>query len=61
MDRGLHILVVVAGSDSESDLEVRWNEGDNVVNFYLDGKLVFSGDWDGNFKQLFKCLLKEVK
>jgi len=37
------------------------NDGDNVVNFYLDGKLVFSGDWDGNFKQLFKCLLKEVK
>ena len=61
MDRGLHVPVVVESKGNDSDLEIRWNQGDNVVNFYLDGKLVFRGDWDGNFKQLFECLLKEVK
>ena len=60
MDRGVHIQVVIPEKNDASDLEIRWDEGSNVIECYLDGNIIFSGDWDGNFKQLFEQLLKEV-
>jgi len=47
------LLTEVCKQDGNSHiLEVR-NVGD-VLEFYLDGKEVFSGDWTNNFLKVFK-------
>jgi len=61
MDKGIHTPVVLQGNPDNHEIEVRWEEGSDVIDFYLDGKQVFGGDWTGNFKKLFEALLKEVK
>jgi len=61
MDKGIHTPVVVKGDSEDHEVEVRWEEGNDVIDFYLDGKQVFGGDWTSSFKKLFEALLKEVK
>ena len=52
MDRGIHTLVVVKSDSEDHEIEVRWEEGSDVIDFYLDGKQVFGGDWTSNFKKI---------
>lgn len=47
--------VVITDEDNKV-LEVR-NVGE-VLEFYLNGKLLFSGDWTGNFMKVFKRALE---
>ena len=49
-------LVCLPDEDKQQELEIR-NIGD-VLEFYLDHKKVFSGDWSGNFLEIFKRALK---
>jgi hypothetical protein len=58
--RGVHTKVVVPDVDVDVDLEVVCLKDDDVLEFYLDGKKVFSGDWSGNFRKLFEILLEEM-
>lgn len=49
-------LVCLPDEDKEQELEIR-NIG-NVLEFYLNHKKVFGGDWSGNFQEIFKRALK---
>ena len=51
MDKGIHTPVVVKGDSEDHEIEVRWEEGGDVIDFYLDGKQVFGGDWDTQFQK----------
>jgi hypothetical protein len=50
---GIETEVLVPESDETHTLTVRCYEMD-VVEFWLDGKKVFSGDWSGNFKAVIE-------
>ena len=54
MDEALITIVVIPeeGNENGDSLEVR-NAGD-VLEWRLNGRLLFRGDWDGNFLELFK-------
>ena len=47
--------VVIPDKEDNGKLEIRYTS--DVLEFYLNGKLVFSGDWQGNFNGLFKRAL----
>ena len=48
--------VVEKKHDKTVEVEVRFD--DECLEFWLNGTLLFSGDWDGNFKELFKRALE---
>lgn len=50
MDEAL--ITIVVSKDDTVTLEVR-NVGD-VLEWRINGKLIFSGDWSNNFLELFK-------
>lgn len=52
------ITIVVPAKDSENDVELEIRNIGDVLEFYLDGKKIFSGDWFGNFQQVFKRALE---
>jgi len=43
--------IVTPEDDDEHTLEMRYQ--DDVLEFYVDGKKRFSGDWIGNFRAVF--------
>jgi len=43
--------VILVDDDDEHRLEV--NCEDDVLEFRIDGKVVFKGDWTANFRELF--------
>ena len=47
--------VVIPDEEDNGELEIRYTS--DVLEFRLNGKLVFSGDWQGNFHGLFKRAL----
>ena len=51
------ITTVLDSAEDTVELEIRNNGGD-VLEFYLNRKLIFSGDWDGNFLQIFQRALE---
>ena len=57
--KGVHTKVVVPDVDDEADLEIHYEE-DDVLEFYVNGKKLFSGDWTDNFLEVFTILLKEL-
>ena len=48
--------VVESDEGDNSELQIRYTS--DVLEFYLNGKKIFSGDWSGNFEPLFKRALK---
>jgi hypothetical protein len=57
--KGIHTRVIVSNDDEDDvDLEIRYLN--DVLEFYVNGKKVFSGDWTSNFMQVFTILLKEL-
>jgi len=56
--KGVHTKVVMPDSDIEADLEIHYEN--DVLEFYVNGKKLFSGDWTNNFLQVFTILLKEL-
>jgi len=50
------LITPVVKGDATLELEIRLE--DDVLEFRLNGKLVFAGDWEGNFKEVFKRALK---
>jgi hypothetical protein len=56
-DEGIHTPIVTSDNE-DHDLEIRL-ENETCLEFYLDGKKVFGGDWDGNLRQLFELALKK--
>lgn len=53
---GEALITPVVKGDETLELEIRYE--DDVLEFLLKGKLVFAGDWEGNFKDLFKRALE---
>ena len=52
-------IIVVDGRDDhcdEKELEIAYDA--DVLDFFLDGQLLFGGDWLGNFKQVFERALE---
>jgi hypothetical protein len=49
--KSVHTEVLSPESDDEHTLEIMYF--DNILEFYLDGELIFSGDWLGNFRNVF--------
>jgi len=56
--KGIHTKIVIPNVNSEADLEIRYE--DDVLEFYVNGKKLFSGDWTNNFLEVFTILLKEL-
>jgi hypothetical protein len=56
--KGIHTKVVMPDSGNEADLEIRYEN--DVLEFYMNGKKLFSGDWAGNFMLVFTILSKEL-
>ena len=57
--KGIHTKVVMVDKDEdEADLEIRYEN--DVLEFYVNGKKLFIGDWTGNFLEVFTILLKEL-
>jgi len=56
--KGIHTKIVIPNVDSEADLEIRYEN--DVLEFYVNGKKLFSGDWTDNFLEVFTILLKEL-
>jgi len=56
--KGIHTKIVIPNVDSEADLEIRYEN--DVLDFYVNGKKLFSGDWTDNFLEVFTILLKEL-
>ena len=56
--KGIHTKIVIPDVDGEADLEIRY--GNDVLEFYVNGKKLFSGDWTDNFLEVFTILLKEL-
>jgi hypothetical protein len=56
--KGIHTKIVIPNVDSEADLEIRYEN--DVLDFYVNGKKLFSGDWADNFLEVFTILLKEL-
>ena len=53
MDESLITIVVDAEDKNDAELEVRFVD-DDVLEWRLNGKLIFAGDWSNNFLLLFK-------
>jgi len=56
--KGIHTKIVIPNVDSEADLEIHYEN--DVLEFYVNGKKLFSGDWTNNFLEVFTILLKEL-
>ena len=56
--KGIHTKIVIPNVYSEADLEIRYEN--DVLDFYVNGKKLFSGDWTDNFLEVFTILLKEL-
>jgi len=56
--KGIHTKIVIPNVNSEADLEIHYE--DDVLEFYVNGKKLFSGDWTNNFLEVFTILLKEL-
>lgn len=50
------IIMKVVVKHNEKELTIRW--GDDVLEFMLDNKKIFSGDWSHNFEIVFKRALE---
>lgn len=59
MDEKISTEVVTddISKNGESNLEII-NDGNDVLTFKLNGKVIFSGDWENNFKKVFKRALE---
>jgi hypothetical protein len=53
--------VLIPNSETASRLEIVINGNLDVIEFWLDGKLLFSGDWAGNLKEFFAKALDKWK
>jgi len=51
---------VIVG-EGEKELSFEYDEIDNIMWIYLDGKNICSEDYDENFKQVFKKILEKWK
>jgi hypothetical protein len=56
---GLVTRVVLPNSDDDAELTITFQN--DVVEFHVNGKLVFSGDWTANFQEVFEVALKKWK
>jgi len=56
--KGIHTKIAIPDVDSEADLEIHYEN--DVLEFYVNGKKLFSGDWTDNFLEVFTILLKEL-
>jgi hypothetical protein len=56
--KGIHTKIVIPNVNSEADLEIHYEN--DVLEFYVNGKQLFSGDWTNNFLKVFTILLKEL-
>jgi len=52
------IIIPVMHPKDEEEHELRIEYEDNVLSFNLDGKLLFDGDFNGNFKETFERALE---
>ena len=50
------LITPVVKGDETPDLEIRYEN--DCLEFRLNGKLLFAGDWTGNFKEVFKRALE---
>jgi len=50
------IITEVCIGDNNGELQIRYS--DDVLEFYLDGKEIFGGDWTNNFANIFKRALE---
>ena len=51
------ITEICSPTDNEThELTIRYK--DDVLRFFIDNKEVFTGDWTGNFLEVFKRALK---
>ena len=44
------VKISIVVGDDEKDFEIRKTKAWDVVEFYLDGKKICSGDWFGNIR-----------
>ena len=52
MDESLITEVIIPDENKDAELEIK-NVG-NILEWRINGNLIFSGDWDGNFLEVFK-------
>lgn len=50
-------VVLDSGEWQEKELAVT-KRNSNIVDFYLDGELIFSADWQGNMREVFRDCLR---
>jgi len=53
------IKTKVLVGEGEKELSFEYDEIDNIMWIYLDGKNICLEDYDGNFKQVFKKILEK--
>jgi len=56
MDEALITEIALPDSEEKAELEMR-NIGD-VLEWRVNGNLIFSGDWRGNFLEIFMRAIK---
>ena len=52
---------VLTNDDNEHTLEIIREDDEDVIEFWLDGEKVFSGDWSPNFGVVFSKALEMWK
>ena len=57
VEKAIITQVVIPNKDDSVELQIR--RDDEVLTFILDGKRIFSGDWDNNLKEVFKEALQD--
>jgi len=56
-DESVFLKVVLPNKDDEATMEIRLVDG-FVIEIFMEGEKICSGDWDNNFKEVFERILK---
>ena len=57
MQEALITTVFVPHDEREHELQIRYTE-DAIIEVYLDGKKIFTGDWHNNLHDVFQRALE---